>query len=94
MDYGRNGITYVRWLIIRLWCAYARYANARYANARYANARYANARYVNARYANARYANARLWKYVRYGWNARDVRGIYVLKRQIEISFINGNKFI
>jgi uncharacterized protein YjbI with pentapeptide repeats len=83
MDYGWNGITYVRWLIIRLWYAYARYAYARYANARYANARYANARY-----ANARYANARLWKYGRY------VRGIYVLKRKIEISFINSNKFI
>ena len=51
-------------------------------------------RYVNARYANARYANVRLWKYGRYGWNARYVRRIYVLKRQIEISFINGNKFI
>jgi len=68
MDYGWNGITYIRWLIIRLWYAYARYANARYAN--------------------ARYANARLWKYGSY------VRGIYVLKRQIEISFINSNKFI
>ena len=56
MDYGWNGITYVRWLLIGLWYAYARYANARYANARYVN---------------ARYANARLWKYVRYGWNAR-----------------------
>ena len=78
MDYGWNGITYVRWLLIGLWYAYARYANVRHANARYANARYAN----------ARYANARLWKY------GRCVRGIYVLKRQIEISFINSNKFI